>query len=237
MISRLPIGHPEYRYPPSKNPYWERNRAPEGRVLTDNETEAHAGRVRALFAGRPRRLHVEIGCNAGHVLVEWAAAEPRDAFIGIDWKHKAAHRGAEKTRARGCANAVFFRAHAERIQYMFGEGEIDRLYLFFPDPWQKKSQWKNRFVTAERLRELARIVAPGGTFEIRTDHAGYFEWIEAAVAEASAHWHVRARTIDRHAGNPEAAKLTIPEVTLFERLFIQRGIRIHALELERARLA
>jgi len=38
-------------------------------------------------------------------------------------------------------------------------------------------------------------------------------------------------TRDLHAGNPDAKKLTTPEVTLFEPLFIKDGLPIHSIRL------
>lgn len=238
MTQRLPVQHPEYKYPPSRNPYWAKLQEQEGvreLVYLDNRTEEHRGGWRGRMAdGRKDRvLHVEIGCNAGHVLIERAASDAEGAYIGIDWKFKAVHRGAEKAVRRGLKNALFLRAHAERISYMLGEGEVDRLYLYFPDPWPKKAHWKNRYVTAERLKELARIVKLGGSFEIRTDHPGYFEWIEREVAQASEVWEIVSSTRDRHRDHPEPSRLQIPDVTLFERLFIAKGIKIHAMSLAR----
>jgi tRNA (guanine-N7-)-methyltransferase len=232
----LHLNHPEYRYPPSRNPYASRLALEYGdrEAYVDDRTESRRGGWREAFPPEARReLHVEIGCNGGHVLLEWAARRPEAAWVGVDWKFKQIHRGAEKARKRGLKNVRFFRAHAERLPFMFGPGEIDHLYLFFPDPWAKLSQQKNRFLTAARLRELAGIVRPGGAFHIRTDHPGYFEWMEAAVAAIPELWEVEYRTADLHAGNPDAGKLQCPDVTLFERIFIREGKPIHALRLRR----
>jgi tRNA (guanine-N7-)-methyltransferase len=114
---------------------------------------------------------------------------------------------------------------------MFAPGEVDALYLYFPDPWPKKAQIKNRFLTAERLRDIHSLLKTGGLFHIKTDHAGYFEAMEEAIAETRELWDVRERTADLHAGNPHAGELTIPDVTLFERLFIQDGKPIHSVKL------
>ena len=233
-VSYVGIQHPEYRYPASsRNPYWTKIREARGLVYSDNETEKHKGQWRQLFATPGKALHVEIGCNAGHVMVEWAARAPDDRFIGVDWKYKAIHRGFEKAVNKKLSNAVFLRAHAERIQYMFGVEEIDHLYLFFPDPWAKKSQWKNRYITAESLKMLARLVRAGGDFHIKTDHRGYFEWMEKAVAEVPEIWEVVSRTADLHRGHPEPRKMEVPEVTIFEKLFIKQGLPIHEMRLKR----
>lgn len=236
--NRLPLSHPDYRYPESRNPYWQKVREQQGQAFGDNATEEHRGSWRNQFADHSqypdptRPLHVELGCNAGHVVLEWAARDPATAFIGVDWKFKVIHRAAEKAKGRKLRNLLFFRAHSERLPFMFAPGEIDRLSLFFPDPWPKKSQWKNRYLTAERLRELAPLLRPGtGRFHIKTDHAGYFEWMEEAVSQCSTTWRVVERTTDLHAHHPDPTQLKIPDVTLFERLFIKDGIPIKSLTL------
>ena len=237
---QIPIRHSDYRYPPAKNPYWTKSQDQKGFAFSDNDTEAHMGQWRDEFPlgkshefRNTRELHVEIGCNAGHVILEWAALKPEAAFIGIDWKFKAVFRAAEKAQKRGLKNVIFFRAHGERLPYMFQTGEIDSLYLFFPDPWPKKAHWKNRFITAETLHDLSKAVKPGGIFYIKTDHPDYFEWMLKAVAEVPDLWEVLELSRDLHKNHPAPQKLQIPEVTLFERIFIKDQIPIQSLKLVR----
>jgi len=230
----------EYRYPPSKNPYASKLETLGKRVYWDNETEAFAGRWREQMldtpAGSPssrRKLHVEIGCNGGHVSLEWAARDPKTAFIGIDWKFKQIFRGAEKSAKREINNLLFLRANAERLKYQFAPGEIDRLCLYFPDPWPKKGQQKNRFIQEFRLREVHPLLTPKtGRFHIKTDHAGYFEWMVQEIEKVKDLFRVVSLTRDLHAGHPNPRGLEIPDVTLFEKLFIKDGLPIHSVELE-----
>ena len=236
--NRISVDRPDYRFAPSKNPYWAKLRDLDRGAYLDHAAEDHAGRWRQELspgaspagAGR-RRLHVEIGCNGGHVMLERAALAPEDLFLGVDWKFKQIYFGMDKARKRGIGNTAFLRTHAERLHYVFGPGEIDRLYVYFPDPWPKKGQLKKRFFTAEWLRRVAPLLARDGEFEVRTDHDGYFEWMKQAVAEAADHWETAEITHDRHAGNPDRLELRIPDVTLFERLFIRDGIPIKRLLL------
>ncbi len=243
MHSIHSVLHPDYRYPSSKNPYWSKLQSWRGRVYSDNETEEYRGSWRSRFAtpavdsatgsGIDVPLTVEIGCNAGHVIVESATQHPTERFIGIDWKFKPIFRGAEKADKRKLGNLLFFRAHAERLHYMFGEGEIDRLNIYFPDPWPKKSQMKNRYLTAERLRTFQPLLKKGGIFHIKTDHPGYFEWIREAIDSCQDIWKTVELTQNLHQNNPHPELLDFPEVTLFEKLFIKDGIPIQSVVLER----
>ncbi len=232
--SKLGIEHPDYLYPASKNPYAKRFADFETFALTDNATERLRGRwLQAGFPGRVQTgpLHVEVGCNAGHVLVEWAKRDPAAAYVGVDWKMKAIARGAEKLKKHELPNARLVRAHAARLPYIFGEGEIDFLYLYFPDPWPKKGDWKHRFVTQATLRRVHPLLKKGGVMHIKTDHDAYFEWMLEHITATSDLWEVRELTRDLHAGHPDPTLLKIPDVTLFEGLFVKDGIKVKSVKL------
>lgn len=233
--SRVPLSDPTYRYGKARNPYSAKLAEFSQIAFSDHGTEEFAGHWRNKFeTARPHgELHVEIGCNTGHVTRAWAENNPEKLYIGIDWKFKIIYRGAEKVAAKGLKNLLFFRANVERLKFMFGPGEIDVLHLYFPDPWPKKAQWKNRFLKESTLRDAAVVVKSGGLFHIKTDHAGYYSWMQEEIAKTGDVWTVEKETLDLHAGNPEPLKLEIPAVTLFEKLFIKDGIPIKAVWLRR----
>jgi len=240
MSNRLPLTHPDYRYPVARNPYAAKLLDHPGWAYSDNAIEAHAGhwRERARDAERNpgsgrRPLLLEIGCNTGHVVRAWAERDPGTLYLGVDWKFKIIHRGVEKAQAKGLENLIFLRANVDRIRYMFGPGELDEIHMYFPDPWPKKSQWKNRTIRESFLRDAAHAVKPGGLFFIKTDHDGYFDWMKAEFEKAAESWKVEKITHDLHAGHPHPKEMKIPEVTLFEKLFIQDGIPIKAAWLRR----
>ncbi len=238
------VSSPEFRYAPSKNIYWEKlKNLPEGLrglAYTDHDTEAHRGEWRKHFpvssskasvSGIP--LHVEIGCNAGHVCLEWARQNPNALYIGIDWKFKQIYRLAEKSQKFEVRNLLAFRANADRLPFMFTEGEIDFLHMFFPDPWPKKAQKKNRTADREWLLSVAPLLSETGIFHLKTDHAEYFEFILENLHSLGDTFEIIEMTRDLHAGNPNAKLLTIPAVTLFERLFIKDGLPIHSVKVRR----
>jgi len=234
------VHHPEFRYSESHNPYWAKVKHPpegmQGLVYGDHDTEAHRGKWREQFKLQTQArlpLHVEIGCNAGHVSLEWAKRNPNQLYLGIDWKFKMIFKFAEKIEKNELKNLIALRANAERLPFMFAEEEIDFLHMFFPDPWPKKAQMKNRTADADWLRTVSPLLHRDGIFHLKTDHAGYFEFILDELTKVSDLFETVEMTKDLHASNPEAHLLKIPEVTLFERLFIKDGLPIHSIKLRR----
>lgn len=233
--SHLPIAHPDYRYPSSRNPYWKKLSDVESGAFLDAETENKKGQWRSHFPKESTDLplHVEIGCNGGHVILEWAKQFPHQRYIGVDWKFKQIYRGWEKAQKHQLENLIFLRSHAFRLKYVFAPEEIDFLYVYFPDPWPKKSAWKNRVVQASWLTEVASLVKPGGVLHIKTDHDGYFDWMEEEFPKVSSLWKPSEVTRDLHARHPNPLKLDFPDVTLFEKLFIRDQIKINSVKLIR----
>lgn len=226
------VNSPDFIYHASRNPYHLKLKDLGDRVWCDQDTELNQGKWRSILKNKTE-LHVEIGCNAGHVIVDLAALSPSKAFIGIDWKHKSIYRAAQKSKEKNLSNLTFLRAHAERLHFIFAEEEIDHLFLFFPDPWPRKSQHKHRFISKERLKTISKLIKPGGTFQIKTDHAEYFEWINDAIQQTIEDWEMIEHSTHLHRNCPDPLKLEIPEVTLFEKIFIKNQIPIKSVTLKR----
>lgn len=240
------VSKPEFQYVRSHNIYWDKldELLPEleGLAYSDNKTEVNKGKWKEAFkaeANPETLLHVEIGCNAGHVSVEWAkqaqAANQNNRYIGIDWKFKMVYKFAEKIAKFKLENLLAFRANAERLQYMFAPGEIDYLYMFFPDPWQKKAQRKNRTANTEWLKTVAPLLSNRGYFHIKTDHQDYFDYILGNLAELKDTYELFDLTRNLHADHPNPKSLLIPDVTLFERLFIKDGLPIYSVKMRAKR--
>jgi tRNA (guanine-N7-)-methyltransferase len=239
-MTRL-VSDSEFKYVRSKNIYWVKlenlPQAMQGYALKDQATETHRGSWRQQFKNKTESktapLHVEIGCNAGHVILEWAKLNPETRYLGIDWKFKQIYRLAEKAAEHELQNLIALRANAERLSYMFAPGEIDLLCMYFPDPWPKSQQRKNRTADAEWLKSIAPLLAQKtGVFHLKTDHDEYFEFILNQLASLSDTFEIIELNRDLHASHPNPIELKIPDVTLFERLFIKDGIKIKSLKLK-----
>lgn len=139
------------------------------------------------FLGRmnssPQRLIFEIGCSNASFLCDIAVANPRLAFVGMDWKYKVLYKGAKRADQEKLENISLLRGRAQDLSKIFGPAEIDELWLFFPDPWAKKGQLKHRLVREDFLADAHRSLKPGGKLYFKTDHPGYFQWVLALFGE------------------------------------------------------
>ncbi|MFB3059477.1 MAG: tRNA (guanosine(46)-N(7))-methyltransferase TrmB, partial [Gammaproteobacteria bacterium] len=58
---------------------------------------------------------------------------------------------------------------------------LDRVFLFFPDPWHKKRHNKRRIVNRRFRDLLARLLKPGACLHIATDWQDYAEHMVAEM--------------------------------------------------------
>lgn len=153
----------------------------------DNDVFAHHGGWEKFFLGRmgrkPSRTVLEIGCSNAEFLTELAQANPDSAFIGIDWKFKVLYKGAKRVQERKLENVALLRARAQELDRIVGAGELDEIWVFFPDPWAKKSQLKNRLLQERFLTDAFRVLKPGGRVYFKTDHPGYYQWVLALFGQ------------------------------------------------------
>lgn len=73
-------------------------------------------------------------------------------------------------------NLRFIRSDARFLSDYFAEGEIDRIYLNFSDPWPKDKNANKRLTSPVFLAHYMKILRPGGLIEFKTDNRGLFDY-------------------------------------------------------------
>ncbi len=206
-------------YRPSGHPYAVKfgdlpEQAPTG--FTCEATEKFRGKWREFFGARPeQKLHLEIGCYHGESLIEMAKRYPDELFIGIEWKFKEAYKASEKAVRTKYPNLVFLRANVARLPWMFAPGELDRVWILFPDPWPKFAHHKWRVLRADFFRSIALSIEPGKELMIKTDHCDYAGFIADELQEANCFDHLSEE-------KAEGIWNSFP-ATPFERIFFRKS--------------
>jgi len=128
----------------------------------------------ALF-GRRAPLEVEVGSGKGLFLRTAAVARPDTDLLGIEVAGKYARFAAAALAKRQINNAVVVLAEALRVfAELLPDGSLAAVHIYFPDPWWKKRHKKRRVVRESLLRDVQRMLQPGGTLHFWTDVEEYF---------------------------------------------------------------
>ena len=112
-------------------------------------------------------LVLEIGCGKGEYAVELGRMYPEKNFIGLDIKGARMWRGAKTATERGMGNVGFLRTRIELIGSFFAPGEVDEIWITFPDPQLRTKRARKRLTAPGFLAAYARMLAPGVTEYIR----------------------------------------------------------------------
>lgn len=139
----------------------------------------------AQVFGRSAPVVLEIGFGMGDSLAAMAAAAPEQDFIGIEvhspgvgrLMHLIDEGGLENLRAY-CCDAV------EVLEQCIADGALQRVQIYFPDPWHKKKHHKRRLIQPEFVQLLRRKLARGGVIHLATDWENYAEHMMAVMSAA-----------------------------------------------------
>ncbi|MDT8384469.1 MAG: tRNA (guanosine(46)-N7)-methyltransferase TrmB [Gammaproteobacteria bacterium] len=138
---------------------------------------------RAPDSGRPSVL--EIGFGNGASLAEMAASHPDHDYLGIEVHRPGVGNLMRLLGERDLHNVRVICDDAVPIlRHRLADACLDRVQLFFPDPWHKKRHHKRRMVSPEFVALIAQKLRPGGIFHLATDWEDYAAQM-LAVLEAA----------------------------------------------------
>lgn len=135
--------------------------------------------------GRSAPRTTEIGFGMGHSLLEMAAAAPEQDFIGVEVHRPGVGALLNGVLTQGLKNLRVYDCDAiEVLNRCVADNSLDRLMLFFPDPWHKARHHKRRIVQLEFAELVRRKLKPGGVFHMATDWEPYAEYMLEVMSAA-----------------------------------------------------
>jgi tRNA (guanine-N7-)-methyltransferase len=152
--------------------------------------------LHTLFAANVNAMRVEIGFGGGEHLLGEAEKYPDTGFIGVEPFLNGMAKALAGIEERGLENVRLYDNDAAFVLDWLPEASIARVDLLYPDPWPKKRQLKRRFVSADNLARIARVLKPGGEFRFASDIASYVEWTLAHIRHQPALEWTAARAND-----------------------------------------
>ena len=121
-----------------KNPYHEKLEEFSEFLYRDAEAEEFQGKVEPKGFQKGCLSSSEVGSGYGRFMVEYCEKNPNINFVGMDFRFKRSFNLAKKLSKLEDPNFRYLRAKGERIEFLFGENEVDEIFYFFPDPWRKR---------------------------------------------------------------------------------------------------
>lgn len=195
--------------------------------LAVNEPTELKGRWKEEFENE-NPIRIEIGMGKGKFITTLAQQNPDINYIGIEKYSSVLIRAVEKCEELEVPNLRFIRMEAEYICDVFEEGEIDRIYLNFSDPWPKERHAKRRLTSKQFFDRYNVILKEEGNVEFKTDNDLLFQFSLEQVPEAG--WKFVEQTWDLH--NDERM-MEGNVMTEYESKFSAMGNLIHKLIAKR----
>lgn len=145
------------------------------KLRVDPESDAVADPL-GLFPPDTREVWLEIGFGGGEHIYAQAQANPDCGIIGCEPFLNGIAKLLTFIDEAEVDNIRIYPDDARDLIEALPDACIDRAFLLFPDPWPKTRHHKRRFVNAENLDQLARIIKPGGRLRFASDIPDYVHW-------------------------------------------------------------
>ena len=124
---------------------------------------------------------LELGCGKGEYTIALAEKYPEKNFIGMDIKGNRIWKGAKTAIEKKLGNVAFLRSQIDFIERCFAPGEVDEIWITFPDPQPKKE--RKRLTHPIFLARYRKILKPGGILHLKTDSLELHEYTLEVIAE------------------------------------------------------
>jgi tRNA (guanine-N7-)-methyltransferase len=119
---------------------------------------------------------LEIGFGDGKSLAQMAAAEPDKDFLGIEVHPPGVGSLLIQIEQIGLSNVRIINHDAvEVLAQAIPEASIDRVQIYFADPWPKKKHHKRRIIQPAFIDRVCNVMKPGGVLHLATDWQDYAE--------------------------------------------------------------
>ena len=140
------------------------------------------GRWREDYFHNDNPIVLELGCGKGEYTITMAQRQPDRNYIGIDRKGARLWRGCKDALEMGMDNVAFLRITIDRIGYYFAPGEVDEIWVTFPDPQLKHE--RRRLVSPRFVGYYREVMREGGgALHLKTDSRELYEYVLETAPE------------------------------------------------------
>ena len=147
------------------------------RYIKDKETIQ-----KIINDNKGKKIYLEIGMGKGDFITGLCQLDKDNIYIGIEVSPpvlalatKKLQRYEEENNVR--LNYLYFMSqYAATLNEIFEPHQIEKIYLYFSDPWPKKKHTKRRLTHENFLNVYKELLKEHGEIEFKTDNRGLFEY-------------------------------------------------------------
>ena len=182
------------------------------------------------FFNNNNPLYVELACGKGEYTTGLAAVYPDRNFVGVDIKGARIWRGSTIAEENKLTNAAFLRIRMYLLPDFFEPGEVDGIWLTFPDPRPLERDEKHRLTFIKYMLIYKTILAKDGMFHFKTDNLGLFDYTLEVLK--SPELGVRDLVYTKDLYNSEYMPEHHGIETTYERKFVKEGFKINYMKFK-----
>jgi tRNA (guanine-N7-)-methyltransferase len=181
-----------------------------------------AGNWHSFFKNN-KPITLELACGKGEYAVGLGRLYPNRNFLGVDLKGNRLWVGAKKALTENLTNVGFLRTQIEQVGEFFAPGEVESIWITFPDPQLRFSKAKKRLTHPKFLRVYQQILKPGGLIHLKTDSPNLYQFTKLVIELYGCTVHEDSDNVYADAGISQDLKIK----THYESLDIAGSNRIH----------
>ena len=121
-------------------------------------------------------ITLELACGRGEYSVNLAKRFPEKNFIGVDIKGERIWKGSTLALENHLTNVAFLRTPILLIENFFEPGEIDEIWITFPDPRPRKRDIKRRLTSPRYMDIYKKLVKKGSYIRLKTDNSQLYSY-------------------------------------------------------------
>lgn len=134
------------------------------------------GKWSDVFFKNQHPITIELACGRGEYSVNLARQFPDRNYVGVDKKGDRLWKGSTWAVEDNLQNVAFLRTGILFIESFFEVGEVNEVWLTFPDPLPRKRDAKRRLSSTRYLDMYKKILSPDGYFRFKTDNTDLFNF-------------------------------------------------------------
>jgi tRNA (guanine-N7-)-methyltransferase len=161
------------------------NRSYNGSNLINHQGEKIdlKGKWASDYFKNDQPICLELACGRGEYSLNLARQNSEVNYIGLDIKGNRLWTGAKAGINEGLNNLAYLRTDIVLLEHLFAAGEINEIWILFPDPYLKKSKAQKR-LTSQRFIEIYRKVGiPNMQVNLKTDDPTLYAFTLEVIEE------------------------------------------------------